>query len=160
MKYWLMKSEPHVYSYDDLVKDGRTLWDGVRNYQARNFMRDAMTVGDQVLFYHSNTKPPGVAGVCEVASDPYPDPTQFDPASNYHDPKSDPDNPRWMLVDVTPVQALPRLVSLEELRGTKSLAKMALLQRGQRLSIQPVSASEFRTVLRVAAKGPATPAGS
>ncbi len=123
-------------------------------------MRDAMTVGDQVLFYHSNAKPPGVAGVCEVASEPYPDPTQFDPASKYHDPKSDPDDPRWMLVDVTPVQALPRLVSLEELRGTKSLSKMALLQRGQRLSIQPVTGAEFRTVVRVAAKGPVTPAGS
>lgn len=160
MKYWLMKSEPHVYSYDDLVKDGRTLWDGVRNYQARNFMRDAMTVGDQVLFYHSNAKPPGVAGVCEVASEPYPDPTQFDPASKYHDPKSDPDDPRWMLVDVTPVEALPRFVSLDELRGTKSLAKMALLQRGQRLSIQPVAAAEFRTVRRIAAKRQATSAGS
>ena len=112
MKHWLMKSEPYVYSYDDLVKDGRTLWDGVRNYQARNFMRDTMEVGDQVLFYHSNVKPPGVAGICEVASEPYPDPTQFDPASKYHDPKSDPDNPRWMLVDVTPVELLPRFVSL------------------------------------------------
>ena len=160
MKYWLMKSEPYVYSYDDLVKDGRTLWDGVRNYQARNFMRDAMTVGDQVLFYHSNVKPPGVAGICEVASEPYPDPTQFDPASKYHDPKSDPDDPRWMLVDVTPVEALPRFVSLDELRSTKSLAKMALIQRGQRLSIQPVTAAEFRTVQRIAAKRPATSAGS
>jgi len=160
MQYWLMKSEPYVYSFDDLVKDGRTLWDGVRNYQARNFMRDAMDLGDQVLFYHSNVKPPGVAGICEIASEPYPDPTQFDPASKYHDPKSDPDAPRWMLVDVTPVESLPRFVSLDELRATKSLAKMALLQRGQRLSIQPVTAAQFRTVLRIASKSSATLAGS
>lgn len=160
MQSWLIKSEPYVYSFDDLVKDGRTLWDGVRNYQARNFMRDTMEVGDQVLFYHSNVKPPGVAGICEVASEPYPDPTQFDPASKYHDPKSDPDDPRWMLVDVTPVESLPRFVSLDELRATKSLAKMALLQRGQRLSIQPVTAAQFRTVLRIASKSSATLAGS
>ena len=160
MKHWLMKSEPHDYSFDDLLRDGRTLWDGVRNYQARNFMRDAMEVGDQVLFYHSNAKPPGVVGICEVASGPYPDPTQFDPASKYHDPKSDPEDPRWVLVDVTPVEALPRFVPLQELRATESLAEMALLQRGQRLSIQPVTGAEFRTIVRLASKRPAASAGS
>jgi len=160
MRYWLMKSEPHDYSFDDLLKDGRTLWDGVRNYQARNFMRDDMKVGDQALFYHSNAKPPGAVGICEVVSDPYPDPTQFDPSSKYFDPKSDPENPRWVLVDVKPVEALSRFVPLEELRATKSLAGMALLQRGQRLSIQPVKAAEFRTVLRLASKRPAASAGS
>ena len=98
MRYWLMKSEPDVYSFDDLLKDGRTMWDSIRNYQARNFMRDDMKIGDQVLFYHSNAKPPGVAGIAEVVSEPYPDPVQFDPASNYHDPKSDPDKPTWSFV--------------------------------------------------------------
>ena len=160
MRHWLMKSEPHDYSFDDLLKDGRTPWDGVRNYQARNFMRDDMEIGDQVLFYHSNAKPPGVVGVCEVASEPYPDATQFDPASKYHDPKSDPQDPRWVLVDVTPVEALARFVPLEELRATESLAEMALLRRGQRLSIQPVTAAEFRAVLRLAAQGPVASAGS
>ena len=150
-----MKSEPNVYSFDDLLKDGRTMWDSIRNYQARNFMRDDMKIGDQVLFYHSNAKPPGVAGIAEVVSEPYPDPVQFDPASNYHDPKSDPDNPRWILVDVKPVEALPRFVSLEELRGAKSLSEMPLLQRGQRLSIQPVTAAQFRAVRKMASKKPA-----
>ena len=160
MRHWLMKSEPGDYSFDDLLRDGRTLWDGVRNYQARNFMRDDMQVGDQVLFYHSNAKPPGVVGVCEVASEPYPDATQFDPASKYHDPKSDPEDPRWILVDVVPVEALPRFVPLDELRNTKSLADMALLRRGQRLSIQPVTAPEFRSVVRLASQRPAASAGS
>ena len=160
MRYWLMKSEPDVYSFDDLLKDGRTMWDSIRNYQARNFMRDDMKIGDQVLFYHSNAKPPGVAGIAEVVSEPYPDPVQFDPASNYHDPKSDPDNPRWILVDVKPVEVLPRFVPLEELRAAKSLSEMPLLQRGQRLSIQPVTAAQFRAVCRMASKKPAASSGS
>ncbi len=160
MRHWLMKSEPDDYSFDDLLKDGRTMWDGVRNYQARNFMRDDMQVGDQVLFYHSNVKPPGVVGLCEVASEPYPDHTQFDPASKYHDPKSDPENPRWILVDVAPMKALPRFLPLQELRDTESLADMALLQRGQRLSVQPVTASEFKEVVRLASRQPVAPTGS
>jgi len=160
MRYWLMKSEPDDYSFDDLLKDGRTMWDGVRNYQARNFMRDDMQVGDQVLFYHSNIKPPGVVGLCEVVSEPYPDHTQFDPASKYHDPKSDPENPRWILVDVAPMKALPRFLPLQELRDTESLADMALLQRGQRLSVQPVTPSEFKEVVRLASRQPAAPTGS
>ena len=155
MRYWLMKSEPDVYSFDDLMKDKgrRTLWDGVRNYQARNFMRDEMKIGDRVLFYHSNAKPPGVAGIAEVVSKPYADPTQFDSASKYFDPKSDLENPRWILVDVKGVEHLPRFMSLEELRNAKKLAAMALLQRGQRLSVQSVTAVEYREVLRMAASG-------
>ena len=160
MRHWLMKSEPDDYSFDDLLRDGRTMWDGVRNYQARNFMRDDMQVGDQVLFYHSNIKPPGVVGLCEVVSEPYPDHTQFDPASKYHDPKSDPENPRWILVDVAPMKALPRFLPLQELRDTESLADMALLQRGQRLSVQPVTASEFKEVVRLSSRQPAAPTGS
>ncbi|MEM7310146.1 MAG: EVE domain-containing protein [Planctomycetota bacterium] len=148
-RYWLMKSEPDVYSYDDLVREKRTHWDGVRNYQARNLMRDEMQVGDEVLFYHSNAKPPGVAGVAKVASESYPDPTQFDPADAHYDPKSDPDDPRWVLVDVKPVRRLKRLVSLPELRENPKLADMGLLRRGNRLSVQPVSPAEFREVLRM-----------
>ncbi len=119
-----------------------------------------MKVGDQALFYHLSVKPPGVAGICEIAGEHSPDLTELDPASKYRDPKSDSDNPRCLLAEVTPVQALPRFVSLEELRGTKSLAKRVLLQRGQRSTIQPVTAAEFRTEQRIAAKRPATSAGS
>lgn len=153
MNHWLMKSEPDVYSFADLMAepDRTTLWDGVRNYQARNMMRGEMAVGDLVLFYHSNTKPPGLAGICEVASEAYPDPTQFDPKSKYFDAKSDPENPRWWLVDVRGVEALPRYLPLDELRTAKGLEGMALLRRGQRLSVQPVSAKEFAAVKALAA---------
>ncbi len=150
-RYWLMKSEPDVYSFDDLwkAKKRTTPWDGIRNYQARNFMRDEMQIGDGVLFYHSNCKPPGVAGLAEVASGAYPDPTQFDPADPHHDPKSDPEDPRWLLVDVRGVEKLPRYVSLDDLRGAKALASMRILQRGNRLSITPVTAAEWRAVKRL-----------
>ncbi len=152
MNYWLMKSEPDVYSFDDLLADEgqQTMWDSIRNYQARNFMRDSMNVGDKVLFYHSNAKPPGVVGIAEVASEPYPDPTQFDPAHNYFDPKSDPDDPRWIHVDIRAAGELPRFVSLAELRESPKLSEMALLQKGQRLSIQPVTSAQYREVLRIA----------
>ena len=152
MKYWLMKSEPGVYSFDDLLSDDgqQTMWDSIRNYQARNFMRDDMKVGDQVLFYHSNAKPPGVAGLAEVASQPYPDPTQFDPKHKYFDAKSDPENPRWILVDIRAVKELSRFVSLAELRESAKLSEMPLLQKGQRLSIQPVTLAQYREVLRIA----------
>ena len=146
-----MKSEPDVFSFDDLLKAPKqtTMWDGVRNYQARNFMRDQMSVGDGILFYHSNTKPPGVAGIAEVASPAYDDPTQFDAKDSHYDPKSKPENPRWQLVDIRAVAALPRFVSLVELKECAALADMALVQRGNRLSVMPVSASEWKAVRRL-----------
>jgi len=151
-QYWLMKSEPSVYSFDDLLSEpsGTTPWDSIRNYQARNFRRDGMAVGDFVLFYHSNAKPPGVAGLAQVASESYPDPTQFDPDHKYFDPKSDSEKPRWMLVDVAPLDRLPRFVPLEELKANPELGDMALVQRGSRLSVQPVSGPEWREVLSMA----------
>lgn len=147
---WLMKSEPDVYGYDDLERDGRTPWDGIRNYQARNFMRDEMKVGDVVLFYHSNTQPPGVVGVAQVVSEPYPDPTQFDPASRYHDPKATPDEPRWMLIDVAPERRLPRQVTLAEMKADPALADLPLVRRGNRLSIMPVGEAEAARIVALA----------
>ena len=150
MNYWLMKSEPDVFSFEDLKsRPAQTEpWDGVRNYQARNFMRDDMKVGDLILFYHSNTNPPGVAGIAKVASEPYPDPTAFDEASKYYDAKSNAEKPRWILVDVQFHADLIRPVSLEEMKGMPELAEMRVLQRGNRLSITPVSASEFKAITR------------
>jgi predicted RNA-binding protein with PUA-like domain len=149
MRHWLMKSEPDVYSIDDLQRDGATHWDGVRNYQARNFMRD-MQVGDKVLFYHSNHKPPGIAGVAVVARAAYPDHTQFDPKSDYHDPKSDPENPRWEMVDIAYESHLPRLVSITELKAEPALDGMAVVAKGSRLSVQPVEPAHFAHVLSMA----------
>lgn len=140
-----MKSEPAECSIDDLVRLGRVPWVGVRNYQARNFMRDAMRVGDGVLFYHSSCAQPGIAGLAEVASSAYPDATQFDPRSPYHDPKATRDAPRWLHVDVKIVRKT-RLLSLRELRATPALATMQVLQRGNRLSITPVTAAEWRAI--------------
>ena len=147
MKYWLMKSEPDECSIDDvLAAPGRkTPWSGVRNYQARNFMRDEMRVGDGVLFYHSSCPEPGVAGLAEVASRPYPDASQFDPKSDYYDAQSSRDEPRWVNVDVRALKKI-RLVPLAELRRHKALAKMVLLRPGNRLSITPVSAAEWRYI--------------
>ncbi len=153
MAYWLMKSEPSECSIDDLVRLGRVPWFGVRNYQARNFMRDAMQVGDAVLFYHSSCPEPGIAGLAEVASAPYPDTTQFDAKSPYFDAKSTPDNPRWSLVDVALVRKT-RLLSLAEMRSEPRLAGMQVLARGNRLSITPVASAEWRLIqsrLRAAA---------
>ena len=147
---WLMKSEPDVYGYDDLERDGRTPWDGIRNYQARNFMRDEMAIGDRVLFYHSNATPPGVAGLAEVVSEPYPDPTQFDPDSPYHDPKATREEPRWMLVDIAPVRRLPRLVALAEIKADPALADLALVRRGNRLSVMPVGDEEADRIVAMA----------
>ena len=148
--YWLMKSEPDECSIDDALAapDATVPWTGVRNYQARNFMRDAMRVGDGVLFYHSSCAEPGIAGIARVASTARPDPTQFDPDSPYHDPKSKPEAPRWLLVDV---QALckTRLLGLPELRAQPALADMRLLQKGNRLSITPVTAGEWRLIERL-----------
>jgi len=154
MNYWLMKSEPDVFSFEDLKSRPKQTepWDGVRNYQARNFMRDAMKVGDPILFYHSNTTPPGVACIAEVASGPYPDPTAFDKNSNYYDPKSHRDNPRWVLIDVRYKADLKRLVSLEEMKVMPELVDMRVLQRGNRLSITPVSKAEFQAIVAAARK--------
>jgi predicted RNA-binding protein with PUA-like domain len=151
VRYWLIKSEPDAYSIDDLERDGTEHWDGVRNYQARNIMRDEMTVGDRVLFHHSNAKPPGVAGIAEVASGPYPDHTQFDPESNYFDETSDPADPRWIMVDVRFVEKFPRVVGLPELKKHAALADMVLLNRS-RLSVQPVSKKEFDYIVRLATR--------
>ena len=147
MKHWLMKSEPDEMSIDDLAKLPRRTapWTGVRNYTARNFMRDAMSVGDLALFYHSSCPEPGIAGIVKVASAAHPDPTQFDAKSDYHDPKSTRDNPRWMCVDVTFVEKT-RLVPLEALRKHKALAKMVTLRPGNRLSITPVTEAEWKFI--------------
>ena len=143
--HWLMKSEEDVYSIRDLERDGRTSWEGVRNYEARNLMRDAMKVGDEVLFYHSNAAPPGVAGVARVVREGYPDSFAFQEKSPYFDPKSDPDQPRWFMVDLEFVEAFPRVVGLDELRSIAGLGEMALFKR-PRLSVQPVTKDEFRII--------------
>jgi len=151
MPYWLMKSEPDEVSFDDvLAAPGQTVaWFGVRNYQARNFMRDGMQVGDGVLFYHSSCAVPGVAGIAVVASTPYPDASQFDAASPYHDPKATPETPRWISVDVKAV-AQGRYLPLTELRGVPELEDMVLLQKGSRLSVSPVTAGQWKRILALA----------
>jgi predicted RNA-binding protein with PUA-like domain len=148
---WLVKSEPEVFSFEDLwgSKARTTVWDGVRNYQARNLIRDELAVGDGVLFYHSSCDPPGVAGLAEVARSGYPDPTQFDARGEHFDAASDPHEPRWYAVDLRAVRRLPRFVSLAELRSAPELAAMALLRRGNRLSVQPVTPAEWRAVCRL-----------
>lgn len=148
-KYWLMKSEPDVFSFDDLKKKKTEPWTGVRNYQARNFMRDDMRPGDLIFFYHSSCEIPGIAGIASVASDPYPDPTQFDGKSEYFDPKATVENPRWFLVDVKFEKDLKRHLPLEELKKEKKLSEMRLLSRGNRLSILPVTPLEFETILKL-----------
>ena len=149
MKHWLMKSEPDSFSIDDLARVGTEPWTGVRNYQARNFMRQ-MRVGDAVLFYHSSCKVPGVYGLASVASTPYPDPTQFDRRSDYFDPKATPEQPRWDLVDVRFTRHLDPPVTLDTLRAhADALEGLAILQRGSRLSVTPVSAAHYRYILRL-----------
>ena len=147
MKHWLIKSEPDVFPIGALAKArGRTThWEGVRNYQARNFLR-AMRRGDRALFYHSNASPSAVAGVVEIVREAYPDPTAWDRLSDYHDPKASPENPIWSMVDVRLVEIFAREVPLDELRGVKALAGMELLRKGSRLSVQPVTAGQFRTI--------------
>lgn len=147
MAYWLMKSEPGEVSIDDVLAAPQqtVAWFGIRNYQARNFMRDAMRVGDGVLFYHSSCAQPGIVGIAEVVSAAYPDPTQFDPASHYFDPKATPEQPRWMMVDVKALKRVP-LLPLSRLRGEEALAEMALLQRGNRLSITRVTPGQWRHI--------------
>lgn len=150
-KYWLMKSEPGVFSFDDLKNSPNkgTHWDGVRNYRARNFMRDEMKKGDLVLFYHSNCEVPGVVGIAEVSTEAYPDHTSWDSKSKYFDPKSTPDNPRWFMVDITWKEDLQRPVSLQEMKETPVLRDMLVVQRGQRLSVQPVSKEHFEKVRKM-----------
>lgn len=152
MNHWLLKSEQDVFSFDDLLKAPKktTCWDGVRNYQARNTLRDLMKKGDKVFFYHSNSDPTGIAGICEVVKEGYPDHTALDPKHDHFDPKSTPTAPIWMMVDVKAVQALPRVITLAELKGVKGLEKMALLQKGSRLSVQPVTAKEWAIVCGLA----------
>lgn len=149
-RYWLMKSEPSEVSIDDALNAHRqtVAWVGVRNYQARNFMRDGMQVGDGVLFYHSSCPEPGIAGLAEVASTPYPDDTQFDAKSKYFDAKASPENPRWMMVDVRVLEKT-RLLSLAELREQEKLEDMLILKRGNRLSITPVTPEEWRCIVHL-----------
>lgn len=142
MKFWLMKSEPTDYSIDDLKKDKSIDWYGIRNYQARNFMRDEMRLGDLAFFYHSNCKEPGIVGIMEVTKMAYPDKLQFISGHKYHDPKSDPNNPRWVNVDVSFVKKIP-LISLNSLRTFKELETMKILQKGNRLSITPLTEFEW-----------------
>ena len=148
-RYWLMKSEPEAFSIDDLKRKRREPWDGVRNYQARNFMRDGMHPGDRVFFYHSNCATPGIVGIAEVATDAYPDPGQFDPDSKYFDPASTRGQPRWMLVDVKFVRKLTRTISLDELKNHDALLGMPLLRKGNRLSVMPVAAAEWAYILNL-----------
>ena len=154
MKYWLMKSEPDCFSIDDLAKAPKktTHWDGVRNYQARNFMRDDMKKGDLVLFYHSNAKPPGIAGVAKVVKESYPDFTAFDPKDKHFDPKSKQEDPRWFMVDIKLVKKFKDLLALPDLKTVKALDGMVLLQKGSRLSVQPVTKKQYDTVLKLADK--------
>jgi predicted RNA-binding protein with PUA-like domain len=146
-RYWLMKSEPSVYSIADLQRDERTCWDGVRNYQARNFMRDDMRVGDEIFFYYSNAQPMGIYGVAKVVREAYPDHTAVDPSDQHYDPKSDPANPTWMMVDVGYVGTFkqPQLATLKQ----TLLEKMLVIQRGSRLSVQPVTPEEWGIVMRL-----------
>lgn len=153
-RYWLMKSEPDTFSIDDLASQPKKTdhWDGIRNYQARNFMRDDMSKGDLAFFYHSNCEEPGIVGIMEIVRTAYPDHTAFDPESKYFDPKSDPDNPRWLMVDVRYRRKLRRPVSLATLKADPELSEMRVCQKGSRLSIMPVSADEWDAVLAMSDK--------
>jgi len=147
-QHWLMKSEENVYSIRDLERDGSTCWEGIRNHEARNIMRDRMKVGDLVLFYHSNANPSGVAGIAKVVREAYPDSFAFDPGSRYHDPNSDPERPRWYMVDLEFVEAFSGMVSLGEIKREAGLTEMVLIKRS-RLSVQPVTKEEFKIVRRM-----------
>jgi predicted RNA-binding protein with PUA-like domain len=151
MKYWLMKSEPDVFGIDDLkmARDKTEPWDGIRNYQARNMLRDEMRKGDLAFFYHSNCRQPGIAGIMNIVRSGYPDSTAFDHREKYFDPESDPDNPRWYVVDVHFVRKLKRIITLSELKGLPELADLPLLRRGNRLSVMPVSKTQWDFILRL-----------
>jgi predicted RNA-binding protein with PUA-like domain len=161
-RYWLLKCEPAAYDISDLERDGKTSWEGVRNFQARNFLRDELKVGDGVLFYASNAEPSGVSGVAEVAREGYPDPFALKKGHKYYDPDSGAEEPTWFAVDIRFVEKFPRLVSLAELKATPGLEAMTVVQKGSRLSVQPVTAGEFaivcglgRTAASVEAAAPA-----
>lgn len=149
MNYWLFKSEPKYYSIDDLEQDSSTEWDGVRNYQARNFMRDQMKVGDLGLFYHSNAKPPGVVGICRVCREAHADHTAWDPEEDHYDPKASEENPIWQMVDVEFVEKFPQIISLDALKKPEELEGLMVTQKGSRLSIQPVSGDHFKFIRRL-----------
>lgn len=149
MNYWLIKSEPSAYSIDDLAREGHTAWSGVRNYQARNFMRDSMKVGDVCLFYHSSTIPPGIVGIARVSKNSYPDFTAFDKKNPHFDPKSKKENPTWYMVDVGFVEKFTKMVTLDELKAEPRLVGMRVVARGSRLSVQPVSKKDFDLILRI-----------
>ena len=151
MQYWLMKSEPGELSIDDALAVKTNPWFGVRNYQARNFMRDNMRVGDGVLFYHSSCAEPGIAGIAEVVSTAYPDDTQFDSASKYFDPKATMENPRWMMVDIKAIRKT-KLLSLSAMRACEALSDMIVLKKGSRLSINPVTATDWKTLMKLLEK--------
>ncbi len=153
-RYWLMKSEESVYSIDDLKKDKVAYWDGVRNYQARNFMRDEMKIGDKVIFYHSNSKPTAAVGICEVVKEGYPDFTAFDPDDLHYDPKSNKENPTWYMVDVKFVEKFERPVTLAEIKANPKLSEMKLVQRGNRLSVMPIKKAEFDEIVRMSKRKP------
>ena len=152
MRHWLLKTEPQVFSFDDLLAAPKrtTGWGGVRNYQARNLLRDELKKGDRVLIYHSGAEPPCVVGEAEVVREGHPDPTQFDARDDHYDPDSSPDEPRWFQVEVRALRKLPRPVPLPLIRETRALRKMALVQRGQRLSVQPVTPDEYAAILALA----------
>jgi predicted RNA-binding protein with PUA-like domain len=149
MRYWLMKSEPDVYSIDDLARDPEEIWDGVRNYQARNFLR-TMAVGDRAFFYHSNTKPPGIVGLMTIIEADIVDPTQFDPSNKYYDPKSSPDNPRWRTVKVGYGETFPQAITLDQLKATFSPEELLVVKRGNRLSVMPVETPIAARILAIA----------
>ena len=156
--FWLLKCEPGVYSIHDLARDGSTGWDGVRNHQVRNFMRDTMRAGDLGIFYHSNSEPTGAAGVLRIVRPAVPDPTQFDRKSEYHDPKSDPKSPTWLMCEVAFVEAFAEVVPLERMRAERSLEGMQALKRGNRLSVTPLSEAEFKAIRALGS--PRTTAGT
>jgi predicted RNA-binding protein with PUA-like domain len=152
-RYWLMKCEPEAYTIDDLERDGTATWEGVRNFQARNYMRDDMKPGDGVLFYASNAEPSGVTGVAEISRAGYPDPFAFEKGHKYFDPKSDPENPTWIMVDLRFVEKFPAVIPLAALKETRGLADMMVVQKGSRLSVQPVTKKEFDIVVKLGRKG-------
>jgi predicted RNA-binding protein with PUA-like domain len=156
-RYWLMKCEPEAYTIDELERDGSTSWEGVRNYQARNFMRDDMKVGDGVLFYASNAEPSGVAGVAEISREGYHDHFALQKGHHYFDPDSDPENPIWYMVDIRFVEKFPGIIPLAALKATPGLEKMVVTQKGSRLSVQPVTPQEFEIVLALGRSGAAVP---